>query len=449
LHGQHEHQSLLQTRAHLRYLDAFGGLEELAAKVATAYASVREIQDRLAEWLNRQQELREKRELNAFQLQEMTSVDPQPGEEENLLEEERLLSSAERRYQLSAQITELLYEAEGAVQATPVVVQLKAALSALEELSDVDPSLRPLHTDCKVAAVTLQEAAQETQRYRSRIEFNPARLEQVRQRLADFNRLKRKYGGSMEGVFERRAALEASFVDLENFEEKIDALQKQLASGKQHCAELCLKLSSRRQKAANQLSDLVPQVLGELGMAGAQFEVSITTHPDEQSFVKVDNQFVRVTATGVDHIEFFISANLGQAPAPLVKVASGGEISRIMLALKSILAERDDIPVLIFDEIDAGISGRVAQAVGRKLQQLAKSHQIICITHLPQIASAGAQHFLVEKSVADGKTVTAVRQLGEAERPEAIARLLGGEVISESHLRSARDLLAESGYQEG
>lgn len=446
LHGQHEHQSLLQTRAHLRYLDAFGGLEALAAKVAAAYASVREIQDRLTEWLNRQQELREKRELNAFQMQEIKGVDPQPGEEENLLEEERLLSSAERRYQLSAQITELLYEAEGAAQTTPVVVQLKAALAALEELSDVDPSLRALHTDCKAAAVTLQEAAQETQRYRSHIEFNPARLEQVRQRLADFSRLKRKYGGSMEGVFERRAALEASLADLENFEEKIGALQTQLVEAKQHCAEQCLELSSRRREAASQLRALVPQVLGDLGMAGAQFEVSITTQPDEQSFVKVDNQLVRVTANGIDHIEFFISANPGQALAPLVKVASGGEISRIMLALKSILAERDDIPVLIFDEIDAGISGRVAQAVGRKLQQLAKSHQIICITHLPQIASTGAQHFLVEKNVAAGKTVTAVRQLEEAERPEAIARLLGGEVISESHLRSARDLLEESGY---
>ncbi|MDZ7290433.1 MAG: DNA repair protein RecN, partial [candidate division KSB1 bacterium] len=408
LHGQHEHQSLLQTRSHLRYLDAYGGLEELAAKTAEAYAEVRATQNSYLEWLSRQKELQEKREFNMFQLQEIKSVDPQPGEEESLVQEERLLSSAERRVELSAKIYQLLYEAEGAV---PVVAQLKSVLSSLEELSGIDPSLRALHKDCEAAGLALQEAAQEIQRYRNRIEFNPARLEQVRQRLASFNKLKRKYGGSMEGVFERRAALEASLSDLENFEEKVAALEKQLKVARAHCAELCLELSSRRRQVAKDLEATVPAVLADLGMAGSRFEVVITTQPDSASYVTVDGQPVRVSATGIDHVEFFISANPGQAPAPLSKVASGGEISRIMLALKSILAERDDIPVLIFDEIDAGVSGRVAQAVGRKLQQLAQSHQIICITHLPQIASAGAHHFLVEKNVIGGKSVTGVRRL--------------------------------------
>jgi DNA repair protein RecN (Recombination protein N) len=222
-------------------------------------------------------------------------------------------------------------------------------------------------------------------------------------------------------------------------------LKKQLDAARKQYAELSIELSSQRRRAAADLQDAVPDVLAELGMAGALFEVAVTTQPDDKTFVKIDGRPVRVSATGIDHVEFFISANPGQAPAPLSKVASGGEISRIMLALKSILAERDDIPVLIFDEIDAGISGRVAHAAGRKLQNLAKSHQIICITHLPQIASAGAQHFLVEKNVAGGKSVTAVRQLQKRERPEAIARLLVGETISETHLRSARELLAESG----
>jgi DNA repair protein RecN (Recombination protein N) len=448
LHGQHEHQSLLQVRSHLRYLDAFGGLEDLAYKVAEAFAKVREAQARYTEWRDRQKDWQERRETSLFQLQEIKSVDPQPGEEESLLQEERLLNSAERRVQLSHQIFQLLYEAEGAV-----LVQLKAALTALKELNDIDPSLTALRRDCEAADLTLQEAAQEIQRYRNRIEFNPARLEQVRQRLANFNKLKRKYGGSMEGVFERLTALEASLADLENLEEKIGALKGELETAQTLCAELCLELSSQRRQAAARLQEAVPQVLADLGMAGARFEVVITAQPDSQSFVKMEEQPVRASATGIDHVEFFISANPGQAPAPLAKVASGGEISRIMLALKSILAERDDIPVLIFDEIDAGISGRVAQAVGRKLQQLAKSHQIICITHLPQIASAGAHHFLVEKNITVGtggatgaKTVTAVRKLSDSERPKAIAQLLGGESISEAHLRSARDLLVESGH---
>jgi DNA repair protein RecN (Recombination protein N) len=442
LHGQHEHQSLLQTRAHLRYLDAFGGLEDLAAQVAEVVAKVREWQQQYSQWLARQKDLQERHELNVFQLREIKSVDPQPGEEEELLQEERLLSSAERRFQLSAKINQVLYEAEGAVQA-----QLKVALSALEELSDIDPQLRPLHEDCKAANLALQEAAQEIQRYKNHIDFNPARLEQVRQRLANFNSLKRKYGGAMEGVFARLTALEASIAELENFDERIGETKKQLDFAKARAAALCVQLSEQRRQAAAHLQEIVPAVLADLGMAGARFEVAITTQPDEQSFVRVNEKPVRVSATGIDHVEFFISANPGQAPAPLVKVASGGEISRIMLALKSIIAARDDIPVLIFDEIDAGISGRVAQAVGRKLQQLADSHQVICITHLPQIASAGASHFLVEKNIAGGKSVTKVRKLTAAERPQAIAWLLGGETISETHLRSARELLAESGQE--
>jgi DNA repair protein RecN (Recombination protein N) len=440
MHGQHEHQSLLQARTHLRYLDAYGGLEELAAQVAEAFAKVRAAQDGYTEWLSRQKDLQEKREFNLFQLQEIQSVDPQPGEEESLIQEERLLSSAERRVQLSTQIYQLLYEAEGAVQS-----QLKSALSALEELSAIDPALQALQKDSQAASLTLQEAAQEIQRYQSRIEFNPARLEQARQRLANFNKLKRKYGGSLEGVFERRAAIEASLADLENFDEKVAVLKKQLDAARKRYAELSFDLSSQRHVAAADLQEMVPAVLAELGMAGAQFEVEVKTLPDEKTFVKIDGQPVRVSATGIDHVEFFISANPGQAPAPLAKVASGGEMSRLMLALKSILAERDDIPVLIFDEIDAGISGRVAQVVGKKLQQLAQSHQILCITHLPQIASAGMQHFLVEKNLLSGKSVTAVRRLQNRERPEAIARLLVGGTLSETHLRSARELLAESG----
>lgn len=442
LHGQHEHQSLLQARTHLRYLDAYGGLEALVAQVAEAFANVRAAQDSYTEWLSRQKELQEKREFNLFQLQEIQSVDPQPGEEESLVQEERLLGSAERRIQLSGTIHQLLYEAEGAIQS-----QLKSVLSALEELSQIDSSLQALLKDCEAAGTTLQEAAQEIQRYQSHIEFNPARLEQVRQRLANFNKLKRKYGGSMEEVLSRRAALETALADLANYDEKVGVLKKQLDAARKHYAGLCFELSAQRRQVAANLQNEVPAILAELGMAGALFEVAVTTQPDDKTFVKIDGKPVRVSASGIDHVEFFISANPGQALAPLAKVASGGEISRIMLALKSILAERDDIPVLIFDEIDAGISGRVAQAAGRKLQNLAKSHQIICITHLPQIASAGAQHFLVEKNIAAGKTVTAVRRLQNRERPEAIARLLVGETISETHLLSARELLAESGQQ--
>jgi DNA repair protein RecN (Recombination protein N) len=324
--------------------------------------------------------------------------------------------------------------------------QLKTVLSAMEELKDIDPTLTELERDCAAANMILKEAAEQIQRYQGKIESSADRLDFVRQRLANFNRLKRKYG-TMEEVFARRAALESALAELDNFDEKVATLKKQLDEARKEYAELSLDLSAQRQSAAADLQERVPPVLAELGMIGAQFEVQVKTQADEKTFVKIDGQPVRVSATGIDHVEFLISANPGQEPAPLAKVASGGEMSRLMLALKSILAERDDIPVLIFDEIDAGISGRVAQAVGKKLQQLSQSHQILVITHLPQIASAGTQHYLVEKDVLNGKSVTAVRRLESRERPEAIARLLVGETISETHLRSARELLEESGQE--
>jgi DNA repair protein RecN (Recombination protein N) len=426
----------------LNYLDTFAGLEALRAEVEAAFDEVQKLRMRRAELLNRQNEIRARRDLEAFQLQEIKAVDPQPGEEEALMEELKLLGNAERRSELAGRIIDLLAENQHAIQS-----QLRTALEALEELNRLDPRFRSLHEECRSAEAVLLETAHELGRYQNQIELDASRLEHVRERLAELQRLKKKYGGAMAEVFGRLEKLEASQSAFENFDSELAELNRQVAEAEAACARLALELSDRRKAAARQLGKTVPEVLAELGLPGTRFEARMSVQPEEDGFIMFEGARVRAGRNGIDQIEFYISTNVGHEVSPLAKVASGGEISRIMLALKSIIAERDEIPVLIFDEIDSGVSGRVAQVVGRRLQKLSESHQIICITHLPQIASAGRHHFLVEKKTARGRARTVVRRLNPSERTAAIASLLGGEKLTEAHIKSAQELLAEAGNE--
>ncbi len=440
LHGQHEHQSLLRPRAHLQFLDTFAGLFDLREQTTAAFEQVQQCRQKQAELLRQHEESQSRRDLEIFQLQELQQVSPQPGEEEKLEEEIKLLAHAARRAELAQKICALLHEHENAVH-----VQLKSVMDALAELKGIDASLESLYADAQTAEIALRETAQEMQRYQSSIHLDEERLEQVRQRRADLQRLKRKYGPTLAEVMQKWQQVESSLSRFENFVVELKDLEKQLTQAEKKCARLALDLSARRHVAAQQLEKLVPEVLAELGLNTAQFRVHLAAEPEAGGFVTYNGHKVKVGRRGIDVVEFFLSTNRGVEMAPLAKVASGGEVSRIMLALKSIIAERDEIPILVFDEIDSGVSGRVAQAVGRRLQKLAQTHQIICITHLPQIASAGRHHFLVEKATVQGRTVTRVRRLQRHERPQAIASLLGGEKISETHLKSARELLAEAG----
>ena len=440
LHGQHEHQSLLRPRTHLAFLDAFGGLDSVRAEVSLGFEKVREIRSRYSNLLNRQSELRSRRDLEIFQLQEIKQVDPQPGEEETLAREIRLLGNAERRAELASQAYLLLYDSESAIQ-----VQLSTVLTSLQELAEIDPALKGMLEDCRTAGLTLSEAAKEIQSYQDKIEFDASRLEQARQRTVELQKLKRKYGGTMVAVFQRLAELQQNLSTYENFETELSNLERELKEAQELYSRLAQELSDRRKAAAEKLEQEVPKVLAELGLPVAKFVVQFACEPQTDGFVTINGAGVKANRDGIDQVAFYLSTNPGHSVAPLDQIASGGEISRIMLALKSIIAEKDEIPILIFDEIDSGVSGRVAQAVGKRMQKLAASHQIICITHLPQIASAGQHHFLVEKKTKSGRSQTAVRRLSAAERPKAIATLLGGEKITESHLKSAQELLAEAG----
>lgn len=443
LHGQHEHQSLLKTASHLFFLDDFAGLSEMRRELNAIFQQIEKLRHELDALRSKEQTLLERRDFLNFQIQEIERINPQPDEEEDLLAEEKRLAHSAELQESCIRLIDSLYEMEGSVSE-----HLGVAVQILSSLQNFDSAFKTVQEDVESALISIEETVKFLQSYVSRIEINPERLEAVRSRLAEFSRLKKKYGVPIPAILEKKALLEAELAQIDTLDEQIEALDNKLSSLREEYRTRAVELSTRRQQAVHDLQALIPQLLSEIGMPGTAFRVDLTRDSRPESWLVVDDQAVQAYATGIDRVQFHISANPGQPLRPLAKIASGGEISRIMLALKSAIIHAVQIPVMIFDEIDIGISGRVAEAVGKKLRFLARNYQIICITHLPQIASAGEQHFLVEKHQKDGTTTTTIRPLEAAERERAIAQLLGGETITDAHLSSARDLLQAAAQDE-
>ena len=436
LHGQHEHQSLLKIEKHIDYLDAFGDLQSQVAEVTRSYQRIKDLGKTLNQLEEQARTLREKRDFLEFQLQEIEQINPQPDEDAELAREEKLLANSEKLFEHCERVYELLYEGDDAI-----IGNLATASSQLSELAEIDEQFREQIEAVESASVNIEEVAKFLQHYRSAIEFNPARLEEIRLRLNQLARLKKKFGGPLDFVLEEVQKIKENLAKVENVDEEIEKLKSQLDSEKEKFSKLCLQLSRMRQGITPKLEKAIETVLNSLGMNKAQFKVQIEQRERADGLMTKEGRTYEAAAKGCDFVEFLISPNPGEPLKPLVKIASGGEISRIMLAIKSILAEKDQIPVLVFDEIDIGISGRVAQAVGQRLKELAKSHQIICITHLPQIASLGDVHFAVEKATRGDRTTTAVKKLTQNERITEIAKLIGGEKVTEVNLKSAEELL--------
>lgn len=439
LHGQHEHQSLLNVKHHLTYLDEYGGHTELLNQVQDSYQKVVSLLNELQDLKQRERSLKEQREIYQFQIKEIDSVDPQVGEEEELLQEEKIFRHSEKLFQVTSELYLKLYESESSAMEI-----VSSASEQLRDLVQIDSQFEAYRQDCDSARVIIEELSKFLQSYHSNLEFNPERLEYVRERLAQFSSLKKKYGTTIAGILEYRQRIEHELNFIENLDAEISRKQQVIDQEKTILSERCIDLSQKRKLAAEKLETTVLEILAQLGMANARFKINIAQFTSEKGFVTFEQKRYETSQTGIDFVEFFISANPGEDLKPLAKVASGGEISRIMLALKSALAEADKIPVLIFDEIDMGVSGRIAQAVGRSLKKLARSHQIICITHLPQIASMGDQHFVVEKFSDGQHTYTNIRKLKDEERALEIAKLLGGETITETHIQGAQELLEQA-----
>jgi len=438
-HGQHEQQSLLRVETHGRLLDNVGGLEALREQYSAAYERLRAALQELQQLCAQEHELREKQEWLRVRLQEIAAIDPQPGEEAVLETELRLSEHAERLYALATQAYELLYGDEHAVRD-----RLLRVRNLLEELARIDERVAPSAAEAHAWVVGIEELVRFLQSYTAHLDFEPERLEQLRQRKAQLQLLRKRYG-SVEAALEQRRRWEEELRRAEQREFFRERALQEVEQRRGELARAAHRLHAKRVSVAEKLQQAVEELLAELGIPYSRFVVRIETEeapPEEELWVEFQGKRCRAFPTGIDRIEFLITTNPGEEPRPLARVASGGEISRIMLALKSILAKSDRLPLLVFDEIDAGISGRIAARVGHALEMLAQYHQVLVITHLPQIAARGSEHILVEKHVRDGRTVVTARRLTPEERVYEIARLLSGERITETALQTARELLS-------
>lgn len=448
LHGQHEHQSLLRTETHLALLDDFGGLGGLVGTYAEHYAEVGRLGRERAGLVRREKELEQQKSLIEFQIDEIDRVAPEADEEDALEAERRILENAERLYEATAGLYELLYESEDAIYDRLVVVR-----NELRDLARIDGAFDATLAEMQSAEIAVEEATKFLQDYNARIEFNPERLEAIRVRLGQLETLKRKYGGTLDAVLDHRREIGETYDLAADFEGAIARLDTQIAEAQAALSDAAYRLSQKRHEVAERIERMIRQELADLGMPHSQFVVEFDHEPDAQGWIAFPsgNRTKRFKAfpTGADIVEFYITTNVGEAPRPLAKVASGGEISRIMLALKTILAKSERLPILVFDEIDVGISGEIARRVGESMQRLGAYHQIIAITHLPQIAALGDHHFRVEKHVEKGRTKTRIARLSEDERAREVATLSSGEAVSSAALESARELISAGKRGEG
>ncbi len=452
LHGQHEHQSLLRTETHLELLDDFGGLGGLVETYAVHYGEVARLRKERADLAKRERELAQQQQLIEFQIGEIDDVDPKPGEEDKLEAERRILENAEGLFEATASLHELLYEAEDAIYDRLIV-----ARNALRDLARIDSAFEETLREVTGAEVVVEEAAKFLQDYNARVEFNPERLEHIRERMGQLDGLKRKYGPSLEAILEHRREIGETHALAADFKGAIGRLDGRIAGAQGRLSKAAYRLSQKRHEAAERTEHAIKEELADLGMAHADFVVHFEREADPAGWIAWPDgprtERVRARPSGADRAEFYISTNPGEPPRPLAKVASGGEVSRTMLALKSVLAKSERLPILVFDEIDVGISGEIARRVGESMQRLGAYHQIVAISHLPQIAALGDRHYLVEKHVADdadgeARTRTSIRPLEGEARTRGIAAMVAGETLSEAALTSARELI-EAGRREG
>ena len=428
IHGQYDHQSLLNPDYHIRLVDMYKkeDIGPAKQKVSTILRHYREITGQLKRLLSEASENQRKRDFMAFELDEIRKAELIPGEDTELEERISLLQNSEKIYENLAGSYEIINGEEYSSLSA-----LRKSMDMLSEISSYSGNIAELHQQLSDAYYQIEELSSEIRNMRDRTVFSPEELNQAIGRMDLLENLKKKYNLSIEGLIEYAEDLEEKL----SFVENIDEMKKDLTELQQKCEsdlkEACEELTALRKSAAAELEGKILAELSELNFKDAQLSISFTSTPE-------------YTDNGTDVVEFMISTNRGEQLKPLSKIASGGEMSRIMLAFKKIVGDYDEIPTLIFDEIDAGISGITASIVGRKLMQIADSHQVICITHLPQIAAFGKHNYKIAKESDESSTYTTVLHLRQDEKIQEIARLLGGINITETTLQSAKELIEAS-----
>lgn len=428
IYGQHEHQSLLNPVKHIRLLDRFcgAGFGEAMEEYKNSRQRLKDLEKQLAILIGDESQREQRMDMLLFQKEEIEAAELQEGEEDALLEQKKRLSSMERLIRLTGESITLLYDGDD--RAPSACDRLGDALAKLQEAAEYDAALSPLADALADGYAAVEDCARELKREAEKQEADPEELERIEERLQLFYKLKRKYGGSIEAVLEfyEKAVQELEF--LSNSSEKAAELSAKKAEEEKRLSALAETLTARRRATAEQVEEQIETALHDMEMKHARFHIQIEEKADWG-------------ADGKDKVEFLISANAGEPLKPLAKIASGGEMSRVMLALKTVLVDADEIGTFIFDEIDTGVSGRTARRVGEKMRFLGGKRQLLCITHLPQIAAMADNHFLIEKESDAGETVTRVTALDEEGAVREVARLMND--VTETTLAAARELLAE------
>ena len=430
IYGQHEHQSLLNPSKHIRLLDRFcgAGFGDAMEEYKASFSALKEIDKQLDALMGNESQREQRMDILSFQKDEMEAAAIKAGEEEDLLEQKKRLGSMEKLIRLTGESIALLYD--GNDRMPSACDQLGDALSKLQEAAEYDHTLTPFVDALADAYAAVEDTARELKREADKQENDPEALEQIEERLQIIYKLKRKYGGTVEAVlaFYDKVVEELDF--LANSNEKVAELMAIREKEQRKLTAYAETLTARRKDTAEQVAEQIETALRDMEMKDARFHIQI----DEKS---------DWTADGKDKVEFLISANAGESLKPLAKIASGGEMSRVMLALKTVLVDADDIGTFIFDEIDTGVSGRTARKVGEKMRFLGGKRQILCITHLPQIAAMADSHFLIEKESDGEETTTKVTPLTEEGSVGEVARLMGGSDVTETTLAAARELIQE------
>ena len=428
IHSQHEHQSLLTADKQRLILDSYGDHMQEIEQVRKLYAAVQSLREEFNALTERIRERAHRIDLLSFQINEIESAGLRPEEKQTLEEERKILSNLSRLKELTETSYLLLYEADGAC-----TENLAKVLSKLRDMQAVDPGITDTLSLVESAMPLIEDAAIALRVFKDKYNLDPERIDEVQDRIEQIRRLQKKYGESIEAILDYKRTASEELESLGASDERLQAVEAELKKSIEVLLAVASALSEKRKKTARKIEELIEKTLRELAFNNSQFRIEVSQETDAEGKC-------RINFNGIDRIDFLFSANIGEPLKPLAKIASGGELSRIMLSLKSILADVDNVPVLIFDEVDAGIGGKTADSVGKKLLRISGKHQLICITHLPQIASLADHHLRIEKRQKADRVSVSVHQLSGMQRQDEIARMLSGTVTDISR-RHAEELL--------
>jgi len=441
IHSQNEHQSLLKKETHIEIIDEFINKEESLSKYSEKFTALKGLTSRYNELLSKKDELIQKKGFLEFQLKEINNVNPEDKEDEVL---ENELSKLENSEEISLSLNkslELLHNGEN-----NIIAGLSLVIKELKKISKYDNELIKLIEEADAAYINIKDVTETLTEYYANLNFEQGKIEKVRDRLGALNYLKKKYNLKLPGILEKVKIMSEELLFADNYDNEIEKLEKEIETEKMSTYKAALLLSEERKKGIRQINISVNEILKETGLENAVFTTHQTfTRAEKGEMLSIKNkqEFILLTNKGIDDIEFMIKTNKGDNFSPLKKTASGGEISRVMLSIKAALSGRGNIPILVFDEIDAGISGRIAGKVAKVIKELSHSHQIISITHLPQIAAMSDNHLHINKLTKGEETYTEIANLDEEEKINEVAKLLSGENISKAAIQSARELILE------